>query len=264
MMMLDAASNDCCPFYREEDWIDLYVSGKPSDIRIAMLQHKEACAYCRNAAAEWQDLLASNEVVQASDDAANVEFGDLMPSPAVRRSLVKQVRKQGLQHRIRSVTRSRRRWITAAASGVVLIICLMGLSRMVHEPANQRNHYVQQHEPQAMPFMSDPHTASYQVHPSNEELGDGYVWFNDDSKEVLVMLEGMLPSDTHDVQAWAVNERGRENLGLLHHSEAGRAHLYIKKESLASVDIIVLTVEPLGGSISPTTPDAYIIRLQHR
>lgn len=258
MTMSEPLSGDCCPFYREEDWVDLFVSGKPTDTRIAMLQHKETCAYCRHAAAEWEHLLRDVE-----EDASS-ELVDLMPSPSVKRSLILHVRKQGVQRRIQSFTARRRRWVMAAASGFVLIICLIGLSRLVHEPANQRNHYVEKNEPQAMQFMSDPHTASYQVHPSSEELGEGYVWFNDNSSEVLVMLEGMLPSESHDVQAWAVNEQGRENLGLLHHAEAGRAHLYIKKQSLAKVDIIVLTVEPLGGSVNPTTPDAYVIRLHHR
>ncbi|REE89098.1 anti-sigma-K factor RskA [Paenibacillus taihuensis] len=262
MTMPDQMSRDCCPFYREEDWVDLYVSGKPYETRIAMLQHKETCAYCRGAAAEWEHLLRADEDI--ADGNAVVADVDLMPSPSVKRSLIMHVRKQGLQRRVRSFASSKKRWMTAAATGFVLIICLMGLSRLVHEPANQRSHYVEKNEPQAMQFMSDPHTASYQVHPSSEELGEGYVWFNDDSSEVLVMLEGMLPSESHDVQAWAVNERGRENLGLLHHAEAGRSHLYIKKQSLANIDIIVLTVEPLGGSENPTTPDAFIIRLHHR
>ncbi|WP_308639719.1 anti-sigma factor [Paenibacillus silvisoli] len=256
--MSTAERQQCTHHYREADWIDYYAGQLSLDACKAMLKHKEDCRSCGRLAAEWELLLDE----PGNNDRA-AEAPSLMPGPAVRRSLRRQVRKQAVLDGIRSLAMRRRRWLTAAAA-IVVLIGFIGLNRMLNEPANLRSDYVAEHEPTAVRFMNDPRTASYQVHPSGEELGEGFVWFNDDSSEVLVLLEGLLPTDNHDVQAWAVNDGNRENLGLLQHVEAGRAHLYLKRESLASATLIVLTVEPHGGSANPTMPEAFVIRLHPR
>ncbi|WP_274650768.1 anti-sigma factor [Paenibacillus humicola] len=248
----------CRRLYREEDWID-WLLGHKSPVEFAsMHEHLSVCPQCRNTAAEWRPLLQNAEMPEAY-----AEPSAIMPSESVRRSLRAHVATRGLLRRLHSGLFRHKGWAAGLIAAAVLLLCLTGLFRTVYVPKEQRDLYVAEHEPDAVSFLNDPRTASFRVQSLNDEVGDGYVWFNDSSREVFVLLEGVLPSDSHVLQAWAVNGSGHANLGLLRHDEVSKAHFYFKGDELAKVDNIALTVEPSGGSRMPTSPDAIVFRLQH-
>jgi len=245
----------CRRLYREEDWIDWLRGHANGADRLEMERHLSQCVKCREIVAEWKPLLQE----KAGLDEAPGEAA--MPSRSVYRRLRTHVRARSIVQTIQG----RGKRFAAAAAALALLVGVFGLYETTRDrPSDRRSVYVAQYEPKAVSFIHDPSTASYRIHPYNDELGEGYVWFNGSSQEVLVLLEGLLPSENYVLQAWAVDDRGRANLGLLRHVEASREHLYFKGEQLAGANHIVLTVEPLGGSDRPTTPDAFVFELRDR
>lgn len=268
MNVSDTGRHACGRRYAEEDIVDLLMNRKPAAEALELRRHLAGCAVCRAMAEEWAKLLGEVNDAELPDAGMTDGRADLaespMPSDAVRLRLARHVRRAAVRMRMTDAMRNHGRAWSAAACAVLLFVSLAGLIRTAREPEAQRTEYVAEHEPRAIVLMNNPQTASLRVHPAGDELGDGFIWFNGASREVLVLLEGLLPSDDLDVRAWAENERGRENLGVLRHEEADRAHLYVRGHSLDRARHIVLTVEPSGGSASPTAPDALVFRLPAR
>ncbi|MFC4808929.1 anti-sigma factor [Paenibacillus sp. GCM10023250] len=245
--------------YREEDWVDWLLGGKQDAEREAMAAHLAGCDRCRAARAAWAPLLEGS----APEPGAPAASEPARPSEMLRRRLRLYVRRRAAVLRIRRALRAHRRTAAAvAAIAVLLLLCVTGLYRREPSAEEQRKVDAAVLEPAAASFLDDPQTAGFAVRPELEQLGKGYIWFNDASGEVYVMLEGLLPSAGHDVQVWAVNEAGRINLGLLHHDRPSRAHLFVKQALLPKAHHIALTVEPAGGSRMPTEPDVLVFRLQ--
>ncbi|MBD2867623.1 anti-sigma factor [Paenibacillus arenilitoris] len=246
----------CKRMYREEEWIDWLLGNKMPDEAESMRLHAAGCAKCRYAAGEWKPLLATEQQADGKSDGAA-----LLPSPSVRRKLRSKVKMKGwLARAARGMASGKGR--IAAASGIAILLCAVMLQSVPDEPDAKHSRYVEAYEPRALSFMNDPRTAGFPVHALRSELGAGYVWFNEGSGEVLLLLEGMLPSDGFVIQAWLLEGSTHRNMGVLKHLEASRAHLYFKDKAIARPQNIALTVEPHGGSLEPTSPDALVIRLQ--
>jgi hypothetical protein len=245
--------------YREEDWIDWLLGSKLPEEQSVMQAHLTTCHKCRNTVEQWAPLLQEDSSQRAASS------DKVLPSIATYNSLRRHVKARGICLRLQQGIRTKSKWAVGIAAGILLLLCVWSISRIEsRQPEDQRTQFVAQYEPSAVSFMDDPTTASYQVHPYNNQLGEGYVYYNDSSRELLVLVEGLLSSEGQDVQAWTVDERGHASLGLLQRDEADRAHLYLKGKALGSVHHIVLTVEPVGGSEQPTTPDAFVFHIQNR
>lgn len=258
MSSIHTESQMCKRMYREEDWIDWLLGSKRPEEQETMQLHLLTCHKCRETVEQWAPLM---QVDLSPSSSAPVE--PVLPSNEVYKRIRRQVRARGVRMRLRNGIRTKGKWVAGIAASILLLLCVWGITRFENEqPENQRSQYVAHYEPNAVSFMADPSTASYRVHPYNEQLGEGYVYYNDNSLELLVLLEGVLSSEGQDVQAWAVDEEGHASLGLLQQDEADRAHLYLKGEALGKAHHIVLTVEPEGGSDQPTSPDAFVFRIQ--
>ncbi|NIK68270.1 MULTISPECIES: anti-sigma factor [unclassified Paenibacillus] len=245
--------------FSEEQWID-WLLGKQPGVRYAeMANHLQQCSACREKVTEWQSIFAPAAGYGEFDRTAD----DRLPSDRIRNRLRSHVRRRGIVKRLRSGWTSRSKWTAALVSAVVAVVCAASLYGSVRQPDDQRNDYVAAHEPEAVDFIHAPETASYKVHPYNNELGEGYIWFNSDSGEMLVLLDGMLSSRDYDIQAWALEGGSRVNLGLLEQSEKKHAHLYVKAGALVKASQLALTIEPSGGSVEPTSPDAFLFKMEH-
>ncbi|NBD25837.1 anti-sigma factor [Paenibacillus glycinis] len=286
------ADDACNKLYGEEDWIDWLLGHKPQAERDAMASHLARCARCRDIRETWTPLLegAGSTEVPAMERAggpaiagaghawagtaaivADAAAGEgrgasrreqPMPSDARRERLRRYVRARSAGLRLRRLLPAHRRMVAAAVAAALLVLLAAGVYRTAPSQSERRMVDAAVLEPTAAAFLQDPRTASFKIHPEAEELGEGYIWFNETSGEVYVMLEGLLPSAAHDVQVWAVNQDEHVNLGLLHHDRPSRAHLYVKQEMLLQAHRIALTVEPAGGSSNPTEPDALVFRLR--
>lgn len=257
--MTGKPKDQCAVGYSEEQWID-WLLGKQTGVRYSqMANHLNTCFTCREKVTEWQSILAP----AAANEGISQTAEDRLPSDRIRRSLRSHVQRRGIVKRLRRGWTSRSKWAAALVSAVIVVVCAASLYNSVRQPADQRNDYVAAHEPEALGFINAPETASYKVHPFNNELGEGYIWFNSDSGEMLVLLDGMLSSRDYDIQAWALEGGSRVNLGLLEQSEKKHAHLYVKAGALVNASQLALTIEPSGGSKSPTSPDAFLFKMEH-
>lgn len=286
--------------YSEEDWVDLLSGAADGGKSAAMMRHLPVCSRCASVHAEWTRLLAPPagfECIPAGEDHTTAAKGDMVPSagtmtagverwlagedviqpgedvtaearqpganavppaPRVYRSLRRRVKRIGLRRRVGAI-RPAYRWGAAGLCAALLLV--FGLLRMnTAASANQWSRYVAAYEPAALTVLHDPGTVSYPIDAAAFQKGEGRIWYNEQSGEVLVLVNGLPPGQDRVFQAWAVRSGGRDNLGLLHY-HLDRAHLYIRPEAWNGAGNIALTVEPNGGSPVPTTPDTVLLRL---
>jgi hypothetical protein len=192
-----------------------------------------------------------------------------------RRVLRAAVRFHGWRRRAaRALRGGSRRGRLAAAGGALAVLLLAGLLRVAfpHGPGidpvtSRAEAYVQRHEPMAANVISSPDTVQYPLGPAHGQGGlwlppvaDGAVWVNGRTGELFVLLEGLLPSESRDVQAWGVVRQERLNLGVLqfHHRQG---HLYVRHAWVDGWEAVAFTIEPKGGSPQPTAPETAMVRL---
>ncbi|MNC42700.1 Anti-sigma-K factor rskA [compost metagenome] len=114
-----------------------------------------------------------------------------------------------------------------------------------------------------MAVLSRPETVAYPLDWSRKDQFSGNVWYNGSSQELFVLIEDVALGDGQSIQAWAVKNGSRNTLGLVQIEDA-KGHLYVQGSQLGEADNIALTVEPTGGSLSPTSPDAAWVHLLKR
>lgn len=259
----DAGDRICA--YSEEDWVDFLSGAAGGGKSAAMMRHLPLCSRCASVHAEWTRLLAppaGHEQIPAGGDVkAEVRqpgANAVPPAPRVYRSLRRRVKRIGLRRRLGAI-RPAYRWGAAGVCAALLLV--FGLLRMNTAASdNQWSRYVAAYEPAALTVLHDPGTVSYPIDTAAFQKGEGRIWYNEQSGEVLVLVNGLPPGEDRVFQAWAVRSGGRDNLGLLHY-HLDRAHLYIRPDAWNGAGNIALTVEPNGGSPVPTTPDTVLLRL---
>ncbi len=281
----------------DERWVDYHLGQLGAASLEALDRHAESCSACRSACLRWAELLgvsterrnvarkasASDKAMRGVDwdptDAnamANTDQGfardEELPSAQVYRSLRRRMA-------MRSLFRKANRRPGRAAASVIaalLAVVLIGLfkySTAPNEPAAAAplaaQHYAQLHEPEGARLMELPGTrvimspdiAEWTASASSGRPRQSLtVWVNDDTEELFVLMEGVLESDTSDVQAWADSRSRLSNLGLLEF-HSGQGHLYSRFREMAALESLRFTIEPKGGSELPTTPDSALVRL---
>ncbi|MGZ0084781.1 anti-sigma factor domain-containing protein [Caldibacillus thermoamylovorans] len=112
-------------------------------------------------------------------------------------------------------------------------------------------------------IIHNPETKQIPIEPSAlfQQL-DGTIWLNDDTKEMLMELEGLPPFTARDYQLWIIytnNEVKGELLTVRH----GTARILITGEDVKRFKQIKASLEPKGGSATPTGPETFIVDLKH-
>ncbi|MNO23059.1 Anti-sigma-K factor rskA [compost metagenome] len=280
-----SGSGSLVPFrhYSEEEWIDWIGNDIQGIKREDMRQHLDRCPACREMYDTWMPLLAEPfpspdaashpGASSAMDGYSSANSGHssggaeqragIYPSGAVRRRLRRRVRWTGWRHRLASLRPAYRRGAAALALCGAVGIMLLGLFGTAQDGHSERNRYVSSYEPQAMAVLSRPETVAYPLDWSRKDQFSGNVWYNGSSQELFVLIEDVALGDGQSIQAWAVKNGSRNTLGLVQIEDA-KGHLYVQGSQLGEADNIALTVEPTGGSLSPTSPDAAWVHLLKR
>lgn len=241
----------------EERWVDGLSGRLPADAYEAMLRHKAACPACGRTYEEWRTLLQPEEVLE--------------PSPAAeagRRKLRRKVGRIGARRKLGRLA------VNGGAIAAAAVLLLLGIRALLFpdgggsadrlQPARA---YAEKYEPSGAALMAAPDTVVYSLRDGARESGvaaGGYpsatVWVNGRTEELFVLLEGLLPSERMDVQAWGSIADVPTNLGLLefHH---GQGHLYSHVSRLPAFEAVGFTIEPKGGSAAPTAPESATVRL---
>lgn len=244
------AGHDCG--IPEERWVDWLAGRLPEDVYATLQRHLMSCESCQAALEQWRSLLAPSEPID--------------PSPLERSSrersrikLRRRVKLIGVGRRIAKAGRSRGGWTVAACVALLLVsVQLMNRQPSPDRSAMDKAHaYAAKYEPSGAVLIAQPDTIAYSledVHPT------ATVWVNGSTKEMFMLLEGLLPSEGLDVQAWGNLQNRLTNLGLLEfHMSQG--HLYSHIEHMPSFEEVVFTIEPKGGSDQPTALASAVVRL---
>lgn len=247
----------------EERWVDWHLNRLPPETFQAMARHMESCAACRLAHSQWAEWLG------ASGESGTET--DLQPSVRLRRALRFKIRRIGWAKRISR--HSRRVAAVAAAAAIIAAAFALrgaitgmdggGTDLALLEPM----HYAKLHEPDGAVLMARPDTRVYTVVPAfAAEMPEGAgkrvvtVWVNGRTEEIFVLLEGLVPGSSRDVQAWGDIRQELMNLGILEFHQA-QGHLYAHERRLPNVEELAFTIEPKGGSLQPTAPETARVRL---
>ncbi|CAI6056575.1 anti-sigma factor [Cohnella sp. JJ-181] len=205
-------------------------------------------------------------------------------SPVRRRILLRTAGMYAFARRARRMTNSAvaswRRPAIAAVSGlsiaVVVLLALLQPFAQGGTPADSvlsPAAYARIHAPDGVSVLGEPDTVVYESgEPQAVRAGAGFgagsaggaretLWINMRTHELFLLMEGLLPSSRTDVQAWARYGSKSANLGLLRFHDS-RAHLYASDVSPEEWESVLLTIEPKGGSRTPTSPETVSIPLR--
>lgn len=108
--------------------------------------------------------------------------------------------------------------------------------------------------------MHEEDTSVYEIVLSSNSHTNGYVMVNNRTEEFYLTVEGLLPIENKDYQAWIKTHNGFQDVGILT-LENGKGQIYLKKQPIERVDYILMSIEPKGGSSSPTEEHSYLIKL---
>lgn len=291
------SERSCC--VPEERWIDLLSGRLNARDAQALLAHGNGCRDCSDVYAQWaamlggergpSDLDAGRDAygpahrVAPKQKAASADFashpGDEWTlSAGRRRSLLLRA---GIYAYARRATRAllsaARRPALAAACGLgaTVAVALLLLHPFARDNAREAGNvlspagYARLHEPEGVSVLSAPDTVVYKSGAgglAGMEVGlpagaKETLWLNARTHELFLLMEGLLPSDRTDVQAWARSGATSANLGLLSFHDS-RAHLYAANIRPEEWQSVLLTIEPKGGSLTPTEPETVSIPLR--
>jgi len=255
-----AERNDCG--WLDEERADYAMGLMQEQKRFRFEQHMRQCEACRTECDEWRRLLASPAEVPGAAETA-VPYQE-SPSSIVKRRLEAHVRWRKIKSVLAEVMARPAPILTAACCivGVMLVYGLFFTAATSPIPTLSGGEKVAREDVERHPFLADPGTVAYRVEQTPQLAVSGYVWVNGESKEMLLRIEGLIPSAERDFQAWVVQDDGRHaNIGVLRHIR-GIAQLYVQGIHLQDADIIAVSIEPKGGSALPTSEDSFWVILR--
>lgn len=250
----------------EERWVDWHLKRLPPEQALAMERHLAACSECRLVHRQWGEWLG----VTGSSETETAAVPP-MPPERVRRSLRFSLWRKRWKRRL-----ARRPLVLAGgALAAVMVLAVQLLTGVLEGPVRETAtaslkpiEYAQMHEPDGAVLMNLPDTKMFTMTPvyapvMPESAGNKAitVWVNDRTGEIFVLVEGLLPAASSDVQAWGGYRQELTNLGLLEFHRA-QGHLYSRDSRLPEVKEVAFTIEPKGGSLKPTAPETARVRLK--
>ena len=266
--MINANNGQLCSNgYREEQWIDFILNKLPIVKRQQLEQHLPSCHACRELVEEWGELLADRKektspTVSLHDgeqakQTADTSYYEL--SEKKLHSLQRHVKIQALLHQFGNKAKEYKIVIAGAVAAVMLLVSpFIGLRSTFSTP-DHVDQYVQHYEPAAVSFVNGIESARYRVETAEGQASSGYIWLKQDWSEAFLWLENLQYVGLKDYQAWAISGDRASSLGIIQ-LVGNEGHLYISApSSLRPTDFITLTVEPKGGSSSPTSKPIMLI-----
>lgn len=240
----------------EEDHIDFVLNKLSDPKRDQLALHLQTCDFCRDGILMWQQTFSPDhdELDLQSERQPSTTP---MPSDRIRRKLLAHA----LLNKLKIMAR-RPIFSISLASCLALFLFIYTLdSRDSITTASQPEWVQDVTNIEGSSLISDPQTVAYRIEQHAQFNVDGFVWIKGNSNEWLFLLNGISPSLKHDYQVWAVTNNKRSNMGLLKYNR-DKAYLYANGKALQGVDHIAVSIEPKGGSSTPTTPDTVQVNLQ--
>lgn len=219
-----------------------------------LIQHLERCASCRSLAQDLRATLCGED--------GNISRYEMMEPPArmQRRVLLRAKLLQCVRWLIRD-RRMRRSYVTISTMvGSILLVIGLFHAWSINEDVDLRLQDMV--SKQTVQLISEPGTVRYAefVGQADQKI-NGEVWLNGQTGDLLLIVNGVGPLTSSDYQAWMVRHEGKDSMGLLE-LDHQIGYLYVQGVQSSDVEHILVSMEPKGGSLKPTGPEAIRIHLQ--
>ncbi|WP_202079814.1 anti-sigma factor domain-containing protein [Caldalkalibacillus salinus] len=212
-------------------------------------EHLSHCDTCQQAYIAWAETLDHAEI-------------EARPTPNLKRRVMSRVSRD-TSKRLHFMQPK----ILAFLSSVAVLLLIVSIQ---FKPATNQNQtpteshaektllsHMQQTE---APFMLEEDTEVYVIVPDIQNNMTGYAWINEQSNEMMLLVDGLPTITINDYQAWIKTTNDVKNAGLFQvNGEVGQ--LYIQDATINRLEHIMVSREPRGGSYFPTDPDPVLIRL---
>lgn len=233
----------------EERLVDFALGNLSETENQAIENHLRTCGQCEEEVNYWKQVFATENAA--------------VPSPSLTNRMNETIDKQ--PHK-----RPRKLWqkpAIASISAVAIFMLCFGLYQLVYQnPVTDSQHQgyiVAQHDqiPEKI-FMQKPDTNRLDVVPvTNNSQVSSNVWLNKKTNEMLVNVDGLTPLTTKDYQLWLV-KTNNDWRGELLNLRNGSIKVYYKGSDIKLLKYIKVSIEPRGGSLTPTGPETIFIDLK--
>lgn len=211
--------------------------------------HLKTCSTCREKWGHWRAVLAQESEIE--------------PSDALNRRMTFSI-----QRKVAPFRHTRwRKPLFVLMSIAAFMMFAIGLKQHgdvwpIHEPDMAKKGYViAQHD--AVPeqkLLLEPETNRKPVMPLINENISGEIWLNIETNELMFFADGLVPLERNDYQLWIVHVGDYWNGHLLELRD-GSTRVYYKAEDIRSLKYLKVSVEPQGGSLTPTGPEIFHVDL---
>ncbi len=238
----------------EERLVDFVLGKLSAEAEATFRRHLQACPECREKHKEWRRLLADGPEVPE-------------PSPRLKHRIISTFAKQrpaySLLQRLRKHV-SGRKTAFAILGSVCLLLSVFLYQGGVNESNDSHQPWTTHEETirRQTSVVYDPRTVQLNITPVSMQNIEGRVWVNDVTHEMLMKVEGLIPLMNNDYQVWLIRSNDHLNGGVLR-EENGKAYLYLSGVQPRSFEHIRVSIEPKGGSVAPTGPDTFFVRLKN-
>ncbi|MDR9855348.1 anti-sigma factor [Paenibacillus sp. VCA1] len=263
-----------CVVLPEEKLVDYAMNRLGEAERLRVAAHAAQCPHCAERLNEWESLMAVPEMQalslreqgNAPEDEACMVKSDKMIARTVQPDfgpparLGRKLRLLALLRSFRIRLKLKRRFILPGAAGLALMICLFaGLFTLKHQ-ANPSDASIERQVTSKIAYMQSADYEKYPIAPLPPLHGSGGLWINPDSGELLIVMDGLNPSEEKDYQVWLQHEQQSFSAGMmLTRNLQGKGYYY--GYGIMNPDRIVISLEPKGGSLVQTGPETVRIKL---
>ncbi|MCM3716329.1 anti-sigma factor [Halalkalibacter oceani] len=229
----------CHNHFSEEQIID-YLRGEAED-EASVKQHLDHCPHCQQLQEQWKPFFAKETEAH------------IRPPERLKKRILHTIRTEQRKPFFHFLTL---RPLTARFSLVVIVLLLGSWLTISQVQKTSLQHSAE--EP--LPFLMNEETTLYEISPEDNTAIKGYAWINNDSNELMLLVDGLHPVSLNDYQAWIRSTTDLKDAGIIQVNGA-QGQLYLQDDIVNQLDHIILSKEPRGGSIQPTDPNPFLIKL---
>ncbi|MCT2534451.1 anti-sigma factor [Aquibacillus koreensis] len=227
----------------EEQIIDYLLGNVNEEEKGTYQAHLNSCEDCRQVCLSWNEMLQVQEA--------------LSPSTMVKQRLDVEIEKE----RFTKKRRDPRKALVIASSVAAAILLLVGLITMPKQTIHTQN----QSEDQLIhAIQNQPDTDRLEITPvSNEQNLTGNVWINETNNKMVLEVNGLTDTGSYDHQLWIVYQNEDVHGNVLTVKD-GFTKLLWTDSQIDQWSTIKASLEPVGGSETPTGPNTFFVDLVNR
>jgi anti-sigma-K factor RskA len=212
---------------------------KETEIR----HHIDDCNACQRLYTEWNVMLSHS-------------LAEPTPSPILKTRILKSVRRKSKI----SVPAWKNPSFLAMSTCITAVLFAILFIGNVNEVEQENMLVTEEQSGEFEPFLVSEETDIYDITNEHDENIKGYVWINQQSNEMMMLVDGIAPISIRDYQGWIQTKNELKDAGLFT-VNGQKGQLYVKDGVVNDLKHIMITQEPKGGSHRPTDPNGYIIKL---